>query len=77
VAVAIVTRASLVLVIFTAAYIALGIAEAIIALSRPAVDKALLPPDVRAEVEADEALEPEPEDVEDAEDDKPQQDEYI
>jgi len=74
VAVAIVTRASFVLVIYTAAYIALGIAEAIIAISRPAVDKALLPPAIRAEVDADEALEPEPEDVEE---DKPQQDEYI
>jgi CDP-diacylglycerol--serine O-phosphatidyltransferase len=74
VAVGLATRASFVLVIYTAAYIALGIAESLIALSRPAVDKALLPPGVRAEVEEDEALEPEPEDVEQ---DKPRQDEYI
>jgi CDP-diacylglycerol--serine O-phosphatidyltransferase len=74
VAVGVATRASFVLVIYTAAYITLGIAESLIALSRPAVDKALLPPGVRAEVEADEALEPEPEDVEQ---DKPRQDEYI
>jgi CDP-diacylglycerol--serine O-phosphatidyltransferase len=74
VAVGLATRASFVLVVYAAAYIALGIAESLIALSRPAVDKALLPPEVRAEVEADEALEPEPEDVEA---DKPRQDEYI
>jgi CDP-diacylglycerol--serine O-phosphatidyltransferase len=74
VAVGLATRASFVLVVYTAAYITLGIAESLIALSRPAVDKALLPPGVRAEVEADEALEPEPEDVEQ---DKPRQDEYI
>jgi CDP-diacylglycerol--serine O-phosphatidyltransferase len=74
VAVGVATRASFVLVIYTAAYITLGIAESLIALSRPAVDKALLPPGVRAEVEEDEALEPEPEDVEQ---DKPRQDEYI
>jgi len=76
VAVGLATRASFVLVVYAGAYIALGIAESVIALSRPAVDKALLPPGVRAEVEADEALEPEPEDV-DVEGDKPRQDEYI
>ncbi|WP_242341228.1 MULTISPECIES: CDP-diacylglycerol--serine O-phosphatidyltransferase [Anaeromyxobacter] len=67
------TRASFVLVVYMAAYIALGLAEALLARARPAPDKASLPPAIRAELEADEALEPEPEDVED----KPQQDEYI
>jgi CDP-diacylglycerol--serine O-phosphatidyltransferase len=74
VAVGIATRASFVLVVYTAAYIALGIAESIFARARPAPDKAALPPALRAELEADEALEVEPEDVEA---DKRQQDEYI
>ena len=73
VAVGIATRASFVLVVYMAAYITLGLAEAVLARARPAPDKASLPPAIRAELEADEALEPEPEDVED----KPQQDEYI
>jgi CDP-diacylglycerol--serine O-phosphatidyltransferase len=74
VAVGIATRASFVLVVYMTAYIAMGIAESLIALSRPQVDTAKLPPALRAEVESDEALEPEPEDVEG---DKPRQDEYI
>ena len=74
VAVGIATRASFVLVVYTAAYIALGIAESILARTRPAPDRAALPPAIRAELEADEALEPEPEDVEG---DKREQDEYI
>jgi CDP-diacylglycerol---serine O-phosphatidyltransferase len=73
VAVGMATRASFVLVVYMAAYITLGLAEAVLARTRPAPDKASLPPAIRAELEADEALEPEPEDVED----KPQQDEYI
>jgi CDP-diacylglycerol--serine O-phosphatidyltransferase len=74
VAVGMATRASFVLVIYTAAYIALGIAEAILARARPAPDRASLPPALRAELDADEALEPEPEDVEG---EKPVEDEYI
>jgi CDP-diacylglycerol--serine O-phosphatidyltransferase len=73
VAVAITTRASFVLVVYMAAYIALGIAETVIARARPRREQAL-PPAVRAELAADEALEPDDEDVEA---DKPEQDEYI
>lgn len=74
VALGIATRASFVLVVYMAAYIAMGIAESVIAKARPARDEARLPPSIRAELAADEALEP---DVEDVEGDKPQQDEYI
>jgi CDP-diacylglycerol--serine O-phosphatidyltransferase len=73
-AVAIATRASFVLVVYTAAYIALGIAESLLARARPPPDRSALPPRVRAELDADEALEAEPEDVEG---DKPAEDEYI
>ena len=74
VAVGIATRASFVLVIYMAAYIAMGIAESVIAKARPARDAARLPPAVRAELAEDEALEPDEEDVEG---DKQEQDEYI
>ncbi len=74
VAVGIATRASFVLVVYMAAYIALGIAESLLAKARPARDEASLPASVRAELAADEALEPDPEDVEG---DKEEQDEYI
>lgn len=74
VAVGMVTRASFVLLVFVSAYVAMGLAEAVVVLSRPRVDPSALPPSVRAEVEADEALEAEPED---AEGDKRRQDEYI
>jgi CDP-diacylglycerol---serine O-phosphatidyltransferase len=74
VAVGMVTRASFVLLVFVTAYVAMGLAEAVVVLSRPRVDPSALPPSVRAEVEADEALEAEPED---AEGDKRGQDEYI
>ena len=73
VAVGIATRASFVLVVYMAAYIAMGIAETLIARARPARDEQSLPPAVRAELAADEALEPDDEDVED----KREQDEYI
>jgi CDP-diacylglycerol--serine O-phosphatidyltransferase len=73
-AVGIATRASFVLVVYMAAYIAMGIAESIIARARPARDEASLPAAVRAELAADEALEPDEEDVES---DKEEQDEYI
>lgn len=75
-AVGIATRASVVLVVYMAAYIAMGIAESVIAKARPARDEARLPPAVRAELAADEALEPDLEDV-DADGDKEEQDEYI
>ncbi|HET9552890.1 MAG TPA: CDP-diacylglycerol--serine O-phosphatidyltransferase [Anaeromyxobacteraceae bacterium] len=67
------TRASFVLVVYMAAYIAMGIAESVFAHARPARDATTLPPAVRAELEADEALELE----DDEEDDKEQRDEYI
>src|SRR5512138_3122209 len=72
-AVGIATRASFVLVVYMAAYIAMGIAESVIARARPAAADRL-PAEVRAELAADEALEPDPEDVEG---DKDEQDEYI
>ncbi len=74
VAVGIATRASFVLVVYMAAYIAMGLAEALIARARPRRDEAALPAAVRAELAADEALEPDDEDVEP---DKGEQDEYI
>jgi CDP-diacylglycerol---serine O-phosphatidyltransferase len=74
VAVGIATRASFVLVVYMAAYIAMGLAEALIARARPPRDEAALPAAVRAELAADEALEPDDEDVEP---DKGEQDEYI
>ena len=74
IAVGIATRASFVLVVYMAAYIAMGIAESGIARARPARDEARLPAAVRAELAADEALEPDPEDVDG---DKDEQDEYI
>jgi CDP-diacylglycerol--serine O-phosphatidyltransferase len=75
VTVGIATRASFVLVVYMAAYIALGIAESLLAKARPARDEARLPASVRAELAADEALEPDPEDVEG--ESKEEQDEYI
>jgi CDP-diacylglycerol--serine O-phosphatidyltransferase len=75
VAVGIATRASFVLVVYMAAYIAMGIAESVIARARPARDASRLPAAVRAELAEDEALEPDEEDVEG--DDKREQDEYI
>ncbi len=74
IAVGIATRASFVLVVYMAAYVAMGIAESVIARARPARDAARLPAAVRAELAADEALEPDPEDVDG---DKEEQDEYI
>jgi CDP-diacylglycerol--serine O-phosphatidyltransferase len=75
VAIAIATRASFVLVVYMAAYIAMGIAEALFRRARPARDRATLPAAVRAELAADEALEPDEDEDEDA--DKREQDEYI
>jgi CDP-diacylglycerol--serine O-phosphatidyltransferase len=76
-AVGIATRASFVLVVYMAAYIAMGLAEAILARRRtPEEVAAQLPPAVRAELEADEALEPDDEDVPEAAA-KREGDEYI
>ena len=61
--VGVVTRASFVIPVYMAAYIAMGLAESIIFGGRHAA-AATLPPAVRAELEADEALEPEDEDLE-------------
>ncbi len=74
VAVGITTRASFVLVVYAGAYLAMGIAESIFEKART-LDRSRLPAAVRAELDADEALEPEPDDV--VESDKPEQDEYI
>ncbi len=75
-AVGIATRASFVLVVYMVAYIALGLVESILFRGRSATEVAArLPPEVRAELEADEALEPEDEDVEAP--DKREGDEYI
>ncbi len=75
IAIGIATRASFVLVVYMAAYIAMGIAEALLRRARPARDRAALPAAVRAELAADEALEPD--DEEDEDEDKREQDEYI
>jgi CDP-diacylglycerol--serine O-phosphatidyltransferase len=68
-----VTRASFVLVVFMAAYIAMGLAESLFFHVRRIPELTRLPPAVRAELEADEALEPSDEE----DDDKEERDEYI
>ncbi len=68
-----VTRASFVLVVYMAAYIAMGIAESVFFHARRIPELARLSPAARAELEADEALEP----SEDEDDDKEERDEYI
>jgi CDP-diacylglycerol--serine O-phosphatidyltransferase len=70
-----VTRASFVLVVYMAAYIAMGIAESLFFHARRITDLNRLPPAVRAELEADEALEPPDED--DEADGKEERDEYV
>jgi CDP-diacylglycerol--serine O-phosphatidyltransferase len=75
VAVAIVSRPAFVLVVYMAAYVVLGLTESLFAHGRTAAELfARLPPKARAELEADEALEPDDEDVEE---DKDRRDEYI
>ncbi|HEY7724675.1 MAG TPA: CDP-diacylglycerol--serine O-phosphatidyltransferase, partial [Anaeromyxobacteraceae bacterium] len=64
VAVAVATRPAYVLVVYMAAYMAIGPAEWLLSLGRPHPAAASLPPQVRAEIEADEALEADDEDVE-------------
>jgi CDP-diacylglycerol--serine O-phosphatidyltransferase len=73
-AVGVATRASFVLVVYMAAYIAMGIAESLFARARPVPRPEQLPPSLRAALEADEALEL---DDEDEEGDKERRDEYI
>lgn len=75
-AVAIATRPAFVLVVFMAAYVALGLAESIFAHGRSAAELAArLSPKARAELEADEALEPD--DVDPDEEKDHDGDEYI
>ncbi len=75
VAVGAATRPSFVLVIYMGAYIALGPAEWLLALGRPRAPSAL-PPRVRAELAADEALEPDDEEEPEG-DEKNEEDIYI
>jgi CDP-diacylglycerol--serine O-phosphatidyltransferase len=64
IAVGIATQASFVMVVYMAAYIALGLGEAIIFRSRATEAVAAeLPASIRAELAADEALEPDDDDV--------------
>ena len=75
VTVAIATRPAFVLVVYMAAYIVLGLTETIFAHGRTAAELlARLPPKARAELESDDALEPDDEDVEE---EKDRRDEYI
>jgi CDP-diacylglycerol--serine O-phosphatidyltransferase len=67
------TRASFVLVVYMAAYIAMGLAESLFFHARRITDLTHLSPAVRAELEADEALEPPDEE----DDDKEERDEYV
>ncbi len=71
-AVGIATRASFVLVVYMGAYIAMGLAESLF-FRRRQLEPEKLPPSVRTELAADEALEPDDEDVEA----KDEGDEYI
>src|SRR3990170_1650110 len=72
-AVGVATRASFVMVVYMGAYIAMGLAEWVISRGRPEPSVAGLPPGVRAQIEADPALEPDDDDVES----KDEGDEYI
>jgi CDP-diacylglycerol--serine O-phosphatidyltransferase len=73
-AVGVATRASFVIPVYVAAYVAMGLAETLLARRpAPAVAAATLPPAVRAQLEEDEALEAEEEDLEA----KPRGDEYV
>lgn len=72
-AVGLATRASFVMVVYMGAYIVMGLAEWVIARRHPEPAVAALPPAVRAQLEADSALEPDDDDVEA----KDEADEYI
>jgi CDP-diacylglycerol--serine O-phosphatidyltransferase len=73
VAVGIATRASVVMVVYMGAYIVMGLVESVF-FRKPIAPEAL-PPEVRAQIERDEALEPDDEDVD--EEAKREGDEYI
>jgi CDP-diacylglycerol--serine O-phosphatidyltransferase len=66
------TRPAFVLVVYMAAYIAMGLAESVFVHARRIPELARLSPAVRAELEADEALEPSEDD-----DEKEERDEYV
>ncbi|MCM2334256.1 MAG: CDP-diacylglycerol--serine O-phosphatidyltransferase [Anaeromyxobacteraceae bacterium] len=68
-----VTRPSFVLAVYMAAYIAMGLAESLFFHARRIPELTRLPPAVRAELEADEALEP----SEDEDEAKDERDEYV
>ena len=72
-AVGMATRASFVMVVYMGAYIVMGLAEWVISRGRREAPVSALPPSVRAEIEADPALEPDDDDVEA----KTEEDEYI
>jgi CDP-diacylglycerol--serine O-phosphatidyltransferase len=74
-AIAVKTRPSFVLVVYMLAYIGIGLAETLFVRTRPPAP-AELPPAVRAELEADEALELD-DDEDDEKSDKEEGDEYI
>jgi CDP-diacylglycerol---serine O-phosphatidyltransferase len=74
-AVGMATRASFVMVVYMGAYIVMGLAEWVLSLGRAEPPVAALPPAVRAQIEADPALEPDEEDVDAAV--KDPRDEYI
>src|SRR6266568_3188373 len=73
-AVGLATRASFVMVVYMGAYIVMGLAEWVIARRRPEPAVTALPPAVRAQLEADPALEPDDDDDVEAKDEA---DEYI
>ncbi len=68
-----ITRPSFVLAVYMAAYIAMGLAESLFSHARRIPELTRLPPAVRAELEADEALEP----SEDEDEAKDERDEYV
>ncbi len=68
-----ITRPSFVLAVYMAAYIAMGLAESLFSHARRIPELTRLPPAVRAELEADEALEP----SEDDDEAKDERDEYV
>ncbi len=72
-AVGMATRASFVMVVYMGAYIVMGLAEWLLSRRRAEPAVAALPPAVRAQIEADPALEPDDDDVEA----KAEGDEYI
>ncbi len=62
-AVGVATRASFVMVVYMGAYIVMGLAEWVLARGRPEPKPEVLPPAVRAQLEADPVLEPDDDDL--------------